>query len=193
MEVLDDPSLRGSGDRRWDRVRGVVASCSYEARATGVRSAMSMVEARHRCPRAVVLPGRHGRYGEVSRRLHKIFEVFTPLIEPISLDEAFLDVSGGHRLFGSSMEIAEAIRARVTEDLKLSCSVGIARNKLLAKMASRAAKPIAFASGPVAGPGIVVVSPEDELPSFTPGPSPTCGAWVPARPNASPLWDRHDR
>ena len=171
VEVLDDPSLRGlpvivggTGSR------GVVASCSYEARASGVRSAMSMVEARHRCPQAVVLPGRHGRYGEVSRQLHKVFEVFTPLIEPIALDEAFLDVSGGHRLFGSSMAIAEAIRGRVTEELQLSCSVGIARNKLLAKLASRAAKPIASANGPVAGPGIVVVLPADELAFLHPRP-----------------------
>lgn len=171
VEVLDDPTLLGlpvivggTGPR------GVVASCSYEARATGVRSAMPMVEARRRCPQAVVLAGRHGRYGEVSRRLHQVFEVFTPLIEPISLDEAFLDVSGGHRLFGSSMEIAKAIRKRVTEDLKLSCSVGIARNKLLAKMASRAAKPIASSSGPVAGPGIFVVPGGQELAFLHPRP-----------------------
>jgi len=171
VEVLDDPTLRGlpvivggTGSR------GVVASCSYEARAAGVRSAMSMVEARHRCPQAVVLAGRHGRYGEVSRQLNQVFEVFTPLIEPISLDEAFLDVSGGHRLFGSSLEIAEAIRARVTEDLKLSCSVGVARCKLLAKLASKAAKPIATASGPVAGPGIFVILPEDELTFLHPRP-----------------------
>jgi DNA polymerase-4 len=131
---------------------------------------MAMVEARRRCPQAVVLPGRHGRYGEVSRRLHEVFEVFTPLIEPISLDEAFLDVSGGHRLFGSSMEIAEAIRARVNEDLKLSCSVGIARCKLLAKLASRAAKPIASAGGPLAGPGIVVVPSDHELEFLHPRP-----------------------
>jgi DNA polymerase-4 len=171
VEILDDPTLQGlpvivggTGSR------GVVASCSYEARAMGVRSAMSMVQARHRCPQAVVLPGRHGRYGEVSRTLHQVFEVFTPLIEPISLDEAFLDVSGGHRLFGSSMEIAEAIRSRVSNDLKLPCSVGIARCKLLAKMASRAAKPIASASGPVPGPGILAVVPEQELEFLHPRP-----------------------
>jgi len=171
VEVLDDPSLLGlpvivggTGSR------GVVASCSYEARATGVRSAMPMVEARRRCPRAVVLPGRHARYGEVSRQLHAVFELFTPLIEPIALDEAFLDVSGCHRLFGSSSEIAAAIRARVEDDLHLTCSVGIARCKLLAKLASRAAKPVVSRSGPVVGTGIVVVRAEDELAFLHPRP-----------------------
>jgi DNA polymerase-4 len=96
--------------------------------------------------------------------------VFTPLIEPISLDEAFLDVSGGHLLFGSSLEIAQAIRSRVREDLKLSCSVGIARCKLLAKMASKAAKPVASAGGTIPGPGIVVIPPEQELEFLHPRP-----------------------
>ncbi len=171
VEVLDDPKLLGlavivggTGSR------GVVASCSYEARATGVRSAMSMVEARRRCPSAVVLPGRHARYGEVSRQLHKVLAVFTPLVEPIALDEAFLDVSGGHRLFGSSSDIAEAIRGRVREDLRLSCSVGIASCKLLAKLASRAAKPSPSARGPVAGTGVFVVRNEDELAFLHPRP-----------------------
>jgi DNA polymerase-4 len=171
VEVLDDPSLQGlpvivggTGGR------GVVASCSYEARAMGVRSAMSMVEARRRCPRAVVLAGRHGRYGEVSRMLNAVFEVFTPLIEPISLDEAFLDVSGSHRLFGTSRQIAETIRARVAEDLKLSCSVGIARCKLLAKLASKAAKPVASLQGPRAGPGVFAVLPAHELEFLHPKP-----------------------
>jgi DNA polymerase-4 len=171
VEVLDDPSLQGlpvivGGTG----ARGVVASCSYEARATGVRSAMSMVEARRRCPHAVVLEGRHGRYGEVSRMLNAVFEVFTPLIEPISLDEAFLDISGSHKLFGTSQEIAEAIRARVTADLKLTCSVGIARCKLLAKLASRAAKPVASPKGPQPGPGVFVVLVEHELEFLHPKP-----------------------
>jgi DNA polymerase IV len=167
VEVLDDPSLRGlpvivGGTG----ARGVVASCSYEARATGVRSAMPMGEARRRCPRAVVLSGRHGRYGEVSRKLNDVFEVFTPLIEPISLDEAFLDVSGSHRLFGDS----EQIRARVSEDLKLSCSVGVARCKLLAKLASRAAKPVASPKGPIPGPGVFVIPATEELEFLHPRP-----------------------
>jgi DNA polymerase-4 len=171
VEVLDDPSLQGlpvivGGTG----ARGVVASCSYEARATGVRSAMPMVEARRRCPHAVVLPGRHGRYGEVSRMLNAVFEVFTPLIEPISLDEAFLDISGSHKLFGTSQEIAEAIRARVSADLKLSCSVGVARCKLLAKLASRAAKPVVSSKGPQVGPGVFVVALEHELEFLHPKP-----------------------
>ena len=171
VEVLDDPSLRGravivggTGNR------GVVASCSYEARASGVHSAMAMAEARHRCPQAVVLPGRHGRYGEVSGQLHAIFGLFTPVIEPIALDEAFLDVSGSHRLFGESEQIAHAIRARVRDDLRLQCSVGVARCKLLAKLASRAAKPVASPSGPRPGPGVYVVAIEQELAFLQPRP-----------------------
>ena len=172
VEVLDDPSLRGRpvivGGTG---ARGVVASCSYEARATGVHSAMSMVEARHRCPRAVVIAGRHGRYGEVSRLLHEVFEVFTPLIEPIALDEAFLDVSGSHKLFGTSEEIAAAIRARVLADLGLLCSVGVARCKLLAKLASAGGQ-----AGRLArrvrcdGPGVFVVPVDQELQFLQPRP-----------------------
>ncbi len=171
VEVLDDPSLRsrpvivgGTGPR------AVVASCSYEARATGVRSAMPMGEARRRCPAAVVLPGRHERYGEVSRQLHGVFFEFTPVIEPISLDEAFLDVSGSHRLFGPSEEIARRVRARVREVLHLECSVGVGRSKLIAKLASREAKPRPSPRGPEPGPGVVVVLPEEELAFLHPRP-----------------------
>ncbi len=171
VEVLDDPSLErrpvivgGTGPR------AVVASCSYEARATGVRSAMPMGEARRRCPSAVVLPGRHDRYGEVSRGLHEVFLEFTPVIEPISLDEAFLDVSGSHRLFGPSEEIARRVRSRVREVLRVECSVGVGRSKLIAKLASREAKPRPSAGGPEPGPGIVVVLPEEELAFLHPRP-----------------------
>jgi len=171
VEVLDDPSLAGrpvvvggTGPR------GVVASCSYEARATGVRSAMPMSEARRRCPDAVVIGGRHHRYAEVSAELHAVLKQFTPTIEPISLDEAFLDVSGGHRLFGSSEQIALALRSRVEEVLHLTCSVGVARTKLIAKLASREAKPRPSPRGPLPGPGVVVVRPEEELAFLHPRP-----------------------
>jgi DNA polymerase-4 len=164
VEILDAPSLSGkpvivggTGPR------GVVASCSYEARAFGVRSAMPMGEARRRCPHAVVVGGRHHRYGEVSVQLHEVFREFTPVIEPISLDEAFLDVSGSHRLFGTSEEIGQAIRARVRERLELDCAVGVGRSKLIAKLASREAKPRPSRSGPVPGRGVVVVRASEEL------------------------------
>ena len=102
--------------------------------------------------------------------MHEVFEVFTPLIEPIALDEAFLDVSGSHKLFGTSEEIAAAIRARVLADLGLLCSVGVARCKLLAKLASRAAKPVVSPTGPLDGPGVFVVPVDQELQFLQPRP-----------------------
>ncbi|MCL4422398.1 MAG: DNA polymerase IV [Actinobacteria bacterium] len=142
VEIHDDPSLfghevlvGGTGGR------GVVASCSYEARERGVRSGMAMAEARRRCPDAVVLPGRFGRYQEVSASLHAVLHSYTPLVEPIGLDEAFLDVSGAARLFGEPPELARALRAHVHKKLELWCSVGVGTSKLIAKLASRAAKP----------------------------------------------------
>jgi len=164
VEVLDAPSLAGkpvvvggSG------ARGVVASCTYEARAYGIHSAMSSYEARRRCPHAVFVEGRYNRYAQTSERLHSVLRRFTPLIEPIALDEAFLDVSGAHRSIGSPRAIAERIRGTVFEELGLSCCVGVARTKLLAKMASRAAKPVPALRGSRPGPGVVVVPPGGEL------------------------------
>lgn len=166
VEALDDPGLvgrpvivGGTGPR------GVVASCSYEARAFGVRSAMPMAQARRLCPEAVVLPGRHARYAEVSAVLYETLRTFTPLVERIGLDEAFLDVSGAHRLYGTSEQIAHRIRAEVRAALGLSCSVGVARTKLVAKLASREAKPRPASSGRFEGAGVVVVLASEE-PSF---------------------------
>jgi len=171
VEVLDDPSLAGrpvivGGAGR----RGVVAACTYEARAYGVHSAMPSLEARRRCPDAVFLPGRFWRYTEVSERLHGVLRRFSPVIEGIALDEAFVDVAGARRLFGSPPTIAEAIRAAVREELRLDCAVGVARTKLLAKLASRAAKPVATRRGTRPGLGVVVVTPEEERPFLHPLP-----------------------
>ncbi|MGZ4723694.1 MAG: Y-family DNA polymerase, partial [Ilumatobacteraceae bacterium] len=143
--------------------RGVIAAASYEARRYGVRSAMPSTTARRLCPSAVFLPGHHALYASVSAEVREIFTSFTPLVEPLSLDEAFLDVSGSQRLHGPGTVIARRIRDRVWDELRLRCSVGVAPNKFLAKLASVAAKPVATADGVRDGPGVVGVLPGGEL------------------------------
>ncbi len=164
VEVLDDPSLAGKpvivGGAG---ARGVVASCTYEARAYGVHSAMPSVRARQLCPDAVFLSGRHSRYAEVSAELHRILHDVTPMVEPIGLDEAFVDVSGALRLLGPPEVIARDVRGRVRDELQLDCAVGIGRSKMIAKLASRAAKPRATRAGLEPGPGVFLVVPEEEL------------------------------
>ncbi len=138
--------------------RGVVAAASYEARRFGVHSAMPSTVARRRCPHAVFLPGDHSLYGEVSAQVREILDRYTPLVEPLSLDEAFLDVTGSLRLFGPAADIAASIRRDVSVELGLGCSVGVAPNKFLAKLASVEAKPRATPSAIEPGPGVVVVA-----------------------------------
>lgn len=145
VEQRDRPELRGKpvivGGLNG---RGVVCAASYEARPFGVHSAMPMSTARRLCPHAVYLPVRMKHYAEISRQIRDIFFSFTPLVEPLSLDEAFLDVHGCERLFGSASEIARQIKNRVRSETGLIASVGVAPNKFLAKLASDFGKPDGF-------------------------------------------------
>ncbi len=146
VEVLDNPSLRGKpvivGGT--PEGRGVVSAASYEARAFGVYSAMSAAKAVRLCPNGVFLRGRMDRYVEISRQIGTIFRDFTPLVEPLSIDEAFLDVTGCRRLFGDPERIGRLIQQRIADELGLVASVGVAGNKFLAKLASDLDKPNGF-------------------------------------------------
>ncbi len=156
VEQRDRPELRGRpvivggvGNR------GVVSAASYEARVFGVRSAMPTATARRLCPQGVFLPVRMGHYATISRQIREIFFSFTPLVEPLSLDEAFLDVRGCEGLFGPAPEIARRIKERVRTETELVASVGVAPNKFLAKLASDFGKPDGF-----------IVLPPERVPDF---------------------------
>ncbi len=142
VEVLDNPALKGKpvivgGTKE----RGVVSSASYEARVFGVHSAQPIAAAVRLCPNAVFLRGRMDRYREVSKRIFEIFERFTPLVEPLSIDEAFLDVTGSRRLLGEPVEIARAVKRMVLAEIGLTVSAGVAPSKFVAKIASDMDKP----------------------------------------------------
>ena len=152
VELRERPELRGRPVIVGvPEGRGVVLSATYEARAYGVHSAMPMARARRLCPHAVVIPPRRHRYREVSRGVMELFRSITPLVEAIALDEAFLDVGGARRRLGSPAEIAAMIRARVAERFGITCSVGVAPSKLVAKLASRQCKPDGLLVVPVTG------------------------------------------
>ena len=128
--------------------RGVVSTCSYEARKFGVRSAMPSRTAYRLCPHGIFVPGDHARYEAVSREVMGIFDRFTPIVEQVSIDEAYLDVTGSRRLFGDGMAIGTAIRKAIREELSLTASVGVGPNKFLAKICSELAKPDGIKAAP---------------------------------------------
>lgn len=153
VEQRDRPELRGlpviiAGPQE---ARGVVSTCSYEARRFGVRSAMPTSQAKRLCPQGIFLPGDHRKYSAVSRQMFAILARYTPLIEGLSVDEAFLDVTGCEKLFGDGVSIAERLKREIREELGLTASVGVSFNKFLAKLASDLEKP----------DGLVVIRPEE--------------------------------
>lgn len=138
---LDNPQYKGKALVVGAGVRGVVLSANYEARKFGIRAAMPVGRAKRMAPHAIFIAPEHHRYAEISERVMTIFNSFTPLVEPISLDEAFLDVTGSQKLFGDGCEIAAKIRVQVEQEEGITCSVGIAQSKFIAKLASQHCKP----------------------------------------------------
>ncbi|HEY3715151.1 MAG TPA: DNA polymerase IV [Jatrophihabitantaceae bacterium] len=175
VEIRRRPELRGKPVIVGGATRGVVAAASYEARRFGVRSAMPMGQALRLCRHAVVLPPDRAAYSQASAQVMAILREVTPLVEPLSLDEAFLDVSGAQRLLGRPLAIAQTIRARVAESLGLTCSVGVASTKFVAKLASARCKP----------DGLLVVPAADTL-SFL-HPLPVTVLWGVGERTAQPL------
>lgn len=138
---LDHPEYKGKALVVGAGTRGVVLSANYEARKFGIRAAMPVGRAKRMAPHAIFIAPEHHRYSEISARVMQIFHSYTPLVEPISLDEAFLDVTGSQKLFGTGREIATKIRAQVEKEEGITCSVGISQSKFIAKLASQHCKP----------------------------------------------------
>lgn len=142
VEQRDNPELRGKPIAvGFDGPRGVVSTASYEARPYGVHSAMSMVQAKRRCPQLIVVPTHFEKYKEVSQQIHAVFHEYTDLVEPISLDEAFLDVTDNKKGIELAVDIAKEIKQKILERTSLTASAGVSFNKLLAKIASDMRKP----------------------------------------------------
>jgi len=138
---LDHPEYKGKALVVGAGTRGVVLSANYEARKFGIRAAMPVGRAKRMAPHAIFIAPEHHRYSEISERVMAIFHSYTPLVEPISLDEAFLDVTGSQKLFGTGREIAAKIREQVEKEEGITCSVGLAQSKFIAKLASQHCKP----------------------------------------------------
>ncbi|HEM3703094.1 TPA: DNA polymerase IV [Streptococcus suis] len=158
IEVRDNPDLKGKpviigADPRLSGGRGVVSTCSYEARAFGIHSAMSSKEAYERCPQAVFISGNYEKYQEVGRQVREIFHRYTDLVEPMSIDEAYLDVTENKLGIGSAVKIAKLIQYDIWNELHLTASAGVSYNKFLAKIASDMEKPH----------GLTLILPEDAV------------------------------
>ena len=152
VEQMDHPELRGRPVLvGYDGPRGVVATASYEARPFGCHSAQPMAVAKRLCPHAVVVPVRHDRYREVSQKMFAILDDFSPLVEPLSIDEAFVDLTGTEHLHGTAEAAARLMKDRIRREIGLTASVGVAPNKFLAKLASDLHKP----------DGLTIIRPED--------------------------------
>jgi len=160
VEILDDPSLRGKPVCVGGMAeRGVIASASYEARRFGVRSAMPSMVARRLCPNLIILPGRFDRYEVYSRKFHDIIADLTPDFEPLGLDEVFCDLRSLRRLRVQPLVAAAQLRQRINDELQLRSGIGLGRNKLFAKLASKESKPRIVDGELIEGPGVVWVSP----------------------------------
>ncbi|MDP3028439.1 MAG: DNA polymerase IV [Deltaproteobacteria bacterium] len=141
VEQVDNPALKGKPVIVGGAKQGVVSTASYEAREYGVRSAMPIFEAKRRCPQGIFLPVRMKRYQEVSQKVMAVLEAVSPLVEQVSIDEAFVDLTGTERLHGDCIQVARKIKERIWAETALTCSIGIAPNKFLAKIASDLQKP----------------------------------------------------
>jgi DNA polymerase-4 len=149
---MDNPRLRGKPVLvGHDGPRGVVAAASYESRVFGCRSAQPISVAKRLCPQAIIVPVRGARYREISGRVFDILNEFSPLIEPISVDEAFVDLAGTERLLGPAEDVAQLLKTRIKTEIRLTASIGVAPNKFLAKLASDLKKP----------DGLVIIRPEE--------------------------------
>ena len=184
VEQRDDPKLKGrpvivGADPKEGRGRGVVAACSYEARKFGVRSALPISQAWKLCPQGAYVPVRMERYVEVSKQVMEVLHRFTNLVEPLSIDEAFLDVSGSTALFGAPEQIARAIKKQIREATGLCASVGVAPNKFVAKIASDLKKP----------DGLVIVK-QDAVEDFLRDlPISNCGEWDRRQKSGCTNWE----
>ena len=180
VEELDNPEIKnkpvivGGPSKQ----RGVVSAANYNARKFGVHSAMPMITASRLCPNAIIIKPRHQRYSEVSKQIKAIFFRYTPLVQPLSLDEAFLDVNQSKKLFGTAIQIARKIKSEIQTELNLTASVGIAPNKFLAKLASDAEKPDGF-----------VIVKESEIQSFL-DPMPVKRLWGVGKSSAKRLEEK---